>query len=302
MKIMHVGMPKAGSTYLQSLVFPKILGVTANTFSCTSFVFNWLEMIRTGTNHEELPLIVSNENLFGFPGHLGSKVSSYPDFQGINSFLKVVEEFKPVSSQVVPFVVVRDPARAVKAMFIQNLKNRLGPPTLNEYLSLCDPSDFSVYERLCVLKDYNTIAIFQDDLRQYSQLVCDLLCNTMSIPKYDMPANTASNSVNLTPRTYLGLFLCRNAGSLSRRLLMAENIINKVNKSLFRHPLINYSNRDNVNSYWKDKAIRIGDNFNLLNKELIFDRINPLWEEFLEKDWKKTKAIMKELRPSCLPG
>lgn len=297
MRLLHIGMAKSASTYLQTVLFPKILGTTGSCLNEVPMIHSWLEQLTKEQHCNRIPLIMSHEAL---SGHYPCPCAKgYP----FNQFKRTLEYTANLRQSITIFIAIRETESFAKSLYLQQFKNRFFSGSFDEYLDSFASEDLSIYRRLEYLKHHKTVAIYLKDIKREPQSIANYICEIIGRPPINedfFQERDIKKIVHRTPTTKYGMFLQRNAIRIANRYVIAAKTINKYTDNLFFHSYLDTLERAVEEASWSDPLTRFGDKIRFLNNDIVVKCNSPYWQEFFKEDWEASISLMSEMRPSFL--
>ena len=220
--IIHIGLIKTGSTYLQNYIFPH-LSKTIFINGHEDFTSQWQDQVLKNNEH----ILISDEN---FSGKAWKKENYYSRAIPINSCPSVVFErnvkfLKQCFPKAKIFIFFRRHGDLVISMYRQYIKNR-GTLLLDDFYGkekIIHPSWLSYQKKIQILQKYfddGTYFIDYTDFQKYGdQFIIDFFQQEFDIQfngKIDTPKRT---NVGMKGR---GLIWCRKMNKLYNKISLPE--------------------------------------------------------------------------------
>lgn len=270
--ILHIGIHKTATTYLQKQYFPNCEGVEVIDFY--KYFYNNIK------SSSDQNLLISNEGLSGIPWNENWLKGIHNDFEWIDSFQACMDRIKRVFNNPTIVILFRKHGDLIISMYKQYIQEG-GMLTLNEFYGedgVIKPSNLIFSKRIDTLNKLfdNVYFLSYEDFRMNEK---DYFDNFFSIFNISKRKNEMSTSVN-------------DNISISGKKI---ELLRKINKMYFipislKRKLRRFriSPRDIFQSrlrFWKTK-----DSIEIINfKENINKRFKSDWEYFEKMKWNYIK-------------
>lgn len=221
--IIHIGLIKTGSTYLQNFIFPH-LSKTIFINGHENFTSQWQDQVLKNNEH----ILISDEN---FSGKAWKKENYYSraipiDYRPSMVFERNVKFLKQCFPNATIFIFFRRHGDLVISMYRQFIKNR-GTLLLHEFYGkekIIQPTWLSYENKIQILRRYfdDTYFIDYSDFQKYGdRFIIDFFQQEFDI-KFEGRMNTPKRTnVGMKGR---GLIWCRKMNKLYNKISLPKNI------------------------------------------------------------------------------
>lgn len=286
--LLHIGMPKSGSSFLQQSVFPKItegaeLNIHREKSNSVKDVFNFLKD-RPKNGATKKTCILSNETLCGM-WHHGIEFSGWEKFKTLSS------ECRNSNQRVVILFILRDLGSYSWSMYLDQLKKGKIKRGYGNFLSQFSYEDLSIERRLKELHSINSVIFWHKDLIEEQEAALSVIAEYSEASLSDLGDLEGVRS-NLTPKTELSMLahrlFCRTSLSVER----IEQTINEFSRRLSGRPLMRehyLATKDR-----RDDLIRKIETSRFC-KPLRPEKAPNHWESFFLSDMEKSKLLLNTM-------
>lgn len=208
----HIGLPKAGSTFLQHIVFPEIFPEgKCSEKKGMKFENQLRKAWLAGQGRLPFPL-ASTE---AFSANVKYPADSWNYFA---VFLEKISEVKPPPAIL---FVIRKQDSWLKSGYKDNLKKGYPVGSFNDYVNQFRLRDLSWADRIEALRSYPLLVLLHQDLMRYPIESSKLIANFWGRTLSDRSCETilsSSKRANVSPTTELSLRFTRYAIKISKPL------------------------------------------------------------------------------------
>ena len=287
--LLHIGMPKSGSSFLQQSVFPKItegaeLNAHGEKLDSVKYVCDFLKEWPDEGCNKKNACILSNETLCGM-WHHGI------DFYGWESFKTLASECRKTDADIVVLFILRDLGTYSWSMYLDQLKKGKIKKDYGKFLSQFSYEDLSIERRLKEMQDINLVVFWHKDLIKEQKKALSVIGKYSGVGLSEFGELEGVTS-NLTPKKEPSMLahrlFCKTSVSIER----LEKTINGVSRRLLGSPLVreHYLARKNR----RDALVRKIDSLPF-GKPLYREKAPDEWESFFLTDMEKTRLILNTM-------
>lgn len=264
--LVHIGLHKCGSTWLQNQVFPKF----GPYMKRNSELDYWL-------NAKSFSLLSSE----GFSG------TGLPRKKGdsFERFVNFIRKAQSSPQQVGVLVIVRPASEILKSLYVEKSKRFEISEEFSDYINRFSFQDLSTYERVKLLREVPSLIVTSDQL--YSDLPGFLveLQHFLGVDGLGFGAQDISKvRVNISPQTGLGM-------RFSRATMAVGYPYKRICRTFGLPPRLVKRNHEVL---LRDAAINLGDTIGkIINSGKVQLTLPESLEDDLEEDWRMTLKVIQ---------